>query len=118
MKVTKKKKVLIAEIVDEYRGFLTYMDYFATGEGRTVELNFCYADTKREALEKHGKRFYSDNADSWNYFKVGVEVLDIKKNKNKVMQILTVCIGQPDAIYKIMTEAMIEMYFKFYFNYN
>ena len=34
-----------------------YSDYFATGEGRTIQALITYAESKEEAIEKFGKRF-------------------------------------------------------------
>lgn len=34
-----------------------FSDYFATGEGRTIQVLITYAESKEEALEKFGKRF-------------------------------------------------------------
>ena len=113
-----KKKLQKKETVSEtYRGgFLTYMDYFATGEGRTVELNFCYADCEEEALQKHLYRFYPNNKSAQNYFGVGVDVFEIKSREAK--DLLTDMFNRGQGMWKAMCEAGVEFHMKFYFNYS
>lgn len=113
-----KKKLQKKETVSEtYRGgFLTYMDYAATGEGRTVELNFCYADTKAEALQKHLDKFYPDDKSAQNYFGVGVDVVRIESRKAK--DLITDIFNHGQGMWKTMCEAGVEFHMKFHFNYS
>lgn len=100
-----------------YRGgFLTYVDYAATGEGRTIELNFCYADTKEEAKQKHLDRFYPDDKHSQEYFGIGVQVMRIESKKAK--ELLSFIFNFGKGLHKDLVNAGIEFHLKFYFNYS
>ena len=97
-------------------GYLTYMDYAATGEGRTIEFNFCYADNKKQAKERHLDRFCGDNKASRDYFGVGVAVYRIEDKKSK--KLLQEVFQLGDHFHKNLVEAGIEFYLKCYCNYS
>jgi hypothetical protein len=100
-----------------YRGgFLTRMDYAATGEGRTIELNFCYADTKEEAKQKHLDRFCPSDPAAQEYFGVGVEVLRIESKKAKSLLEGFFKFGK--GLHKDLVKAGIEFHLKIYVNYS
>ena len=109
-KVTKKKSDLYSN------GYLTYMDYSATGEGRTVELNFCFADTEKEAREKHLDKFVGDHKESRDYFGNGVLVCNIKSKQAKKLFSSIFRFGE--GLHKDMVKAGIEFHLKIYFNYS
>ena len=97
-------------------GFLTYMDYAATGEGRTIELNFCYADTKEDAKQKHLDRFYPNNKSSQEYFGIGVDVMSIKSKRAK--DLLGHVFRFGEGLHKDLINAGIEFHLKFHYNYS
>ena len=110
-----KKK--LQEDPELYRGgFLTYMDYFATGEGRTIEINFCYADTKEEAKTKHLDRFYGTDEGARNYFGVGVDVMPI--NSKQAKDIIKNIFKFGKGLHHDLMHAGTEFHFKFHFNYS
>ena len=110
-----KKKITKSD-PDEYRGFLTYMDYAATCEGRTFELNFCYADTEAEAKQKHLDKFLPNDKRSQDYFGIGVEVMPIESEKAKKLLGLIFCFGK--GLHKDLCEAGIEFHLKYYVNHS
>jgi hypothetical protein len=112
----KKKKVTKQESGLYRHGYFTFMEYFATGEGFTYEINFCYADTKKEAIEKHLDRFVGDRKESRDYFGCGVAVYrsDSKKAADLIKQFFV----HHEAFIKHMNAAGIEFYFKTYYNYS
>jgi len=95
------------------------MDYFATGEGRTIELNFCYCDTEEEAKEKHLDRFIGtapkDKA-SRDYFGLGIEVMPIKDKKAK--ELLMDMFNHGEGTWKTLCRGGVEFHYKFYFNFS
>lgn len=101
---------------EQLKGFLTYMDYAATGEGRTVEINFCLVSSEDEAREKHLDRFVGKDESSRNYFGVGVDVSPIESEKAK--ELLQNVFKFGDNLHKNLVEAGIEFYFKCYVNYS
>ena len=112
-----KKKLRKQPDPEMYRGgFLTYMDYAATGEGRTIELNFCYADTKAEAKQKHLDRFYPDDKRSQEYFGAGTQVMRIESKKAKELLSFFFCHG--GGVHRDLVGAGIEFHLKFHFNYS
>lgn len=108
-----KKKKLQTET---YQGFLTYMDYLAMGEGRTIEINFCYADGYTEAKQKHLDRFYPNNPDAQKYFGVNVDVMSIKSKH--AQDTLKGIFRFGKQFYKDIRDAGTEFHFKFHFNYS
>jgi hypothetical protein len=111
MKKLQKKKVTKPS---EYKRFLTSMYYHATGEGHIHELRFCYADTKKEAIEKHLDCFGYTEQSARKYFGVGVEVCDFKSEKAK--KILRYVFQHSDQIYEMLKRGGMEMQFKLYYN--
>lgn len=110
-----KKKVTKSD-PEEYRGFLTFMDYAATGEGRTVELNFCYADTETEARRKHLEKFYPNDKSAQDYFSAGVNVMLIKSKRAKKLMGNMFRFGK--GLHKTLCEAGIEFHLKLCANYS
>lgn len=114
-KVTKNK--VVGDVPYEYQGFLTYMDYLATGEGRTIEINFCYANNEANAKEKHLDRFYEkDNSAARNYFGVGIEVFPIE-SKN-AQDIIESFFASGKQLHEDLRSAGLEFHFKFHFNHS
>ena len=116
-KVTKTKAV--GDIPHERRGYLTYMEYFATGEGFTYEINFCYADTKQEAIEKHLDRFIGTDPNKQsarNYF--GVGVVAYESDSKKAEEMINHLFKDGGAILHHLNTAGIEFHFKFYYNHS
>lgn len=91
------------------------MYYHATGEGHIHEVRFCYADTKKEAIEKHLDAFGYTEQSARQYFGVGVEVCDF--NSKKAKNLLNEVFKQAPAMHKTLMEAGLEMQFKLFFNY-
>jgi len=99
-----------------YNQYLTYMDYFATGEGRTIEIFYALAMTEKEARQKHLDKFYPNDAAAQNYFGPGVEVMDAKSKKAKdlIKHIFKFGAG----LHKDLIKAGCEFHFKFHFNHS
>lgn len=89
------------------------MNYAATGEGCTFELNVCFADTKAEAIKAHLDRFQYDNQ-SRAYFSVGVMVVPLKSKKAKEIIEQRFVLGE--GLHKSLVKCGIECYFKYYVN--
>lgn len=96
--------------------FLTYMDYAATGEGRTVEINFCYADSEEEAKQKHLDRFYGSNKEAQDFFRVDVDVMRLESPEAK--NLLKNVFKFGGGLHKDLLKAGIEFHLKFHFNYS
>jgi len=87
-----------------------WIDYFATGEGRTIFLNVVTAWSREEALKSMERNIgtYSD------YFMMGVEIKEGFDPKNRyVLQLLSN--SQIDQIVK--GGGMINVYVQSHFNY-
>jgi hypothetical protein len=111
-----KKKVTKPD-PDFYRAaYITYMDYFATGEGRTLEINFCYADSDKEAIERHLDRFYGKDDAGRQYFGVGVEAARVGSKRAK--EVISSIFKRPQVILDALKNAGVEFHWKFYFNYS
>jgi arginine decarboxylase-like protein len=98
------------------KSYLTYMDYFATGEGRTVELNLCFVDTVKEAREKHLDMFVGDRKEARDYFGAGVVVMPIKSKQAK--ELISNIFKFGKGLHQNLFEAGVEFHLKVYFNYN
>lgn len=61
--------------------YITYSDYFATGEGTTIEIQFCWAETSQKAIEEHLNKFGYIIKSSREYFRPGILVFDYRDPK-------------------------------------
>lgn len=116
-----KKKVTEPKVsgdVGYYRtGYWTHMEYFATGEGVTHEIQFCYADNPQEAIEKHLDRFVGkENQDARKYFGVGVTAYEYKSADAK--KLLKAYLKNGEKLFNVFQEAGCEMYMKIYWNFS
>lgn len=64
----------IQEPVKKILNYLTVQDYFATGEGRLVEVTICRCQTEEEAIERHLIAFNHIKAEDKTFYKQGLEV--------------------------------------------
>lgn len=96
--------------------WITFMDYFATGEGRTLEINFCYANTKEEAIEKHLDRFYGQDTGARNYFGVGVEACALQSARAK--EVIGSIFNKPKTVLDTLKDAGGEFFWRFHFNFS
>lgn len=55
--------------------YITYLDYFATGEGTTVELALVHAKNKKDAVKQHLDLFEYKGIGDRKYFGKGVTVM-------------------------------------------
>jgi hypothetical protein len=95
------------------------MEYFATGEGFTYEINFCVVDTPEQAIEKHLDKFIGIGPkykNSRDYFRLGVQALRLKSATAK--KLLQQWFVNSESIYNHLNAAGIEMQFKIYYNHS
>ena len=89
--------------------YTSYIDYFATGEGRTIFLHITYSNSKEEAIQKMEEKIgkYGD------YFILGVKVIeDFDQTNPYVQELLT-----PKVIDFIQKKnANIDIYVEHHFN--
>ena len=90
------------------------MDYAATGEGRTIQFNFCYAEKPDDALQKHLDRFFPNDKSAQNYFGVGVDTMLIESKKAEDILKEFFYAG----MHKPLKEAGTEFHFCFHWNYS
>ena len=109
-----KKKLQKKTDPEVLNGYLTYMDYCATGEGRTIQFNFCYAEKPEDALQKHLDRFFPNDQPAQNYFSVGVDIMLIESKEAK--DLLKAFFF--DGVHKPLKEAGTEFHFCFHWNYS
>jgi len=99
------------------KSYITFIDYFATGEGRTIELRYCQAKNKKSAIEKHLKFFEYLNEDVKNYFRYYIVAYDVN-DPNLEITLKGLFEGNSEWIYKVLNKAAIDFHFKFHFNFN
>lgn len=91
--------------------YTTYIDYFATGEGRTVFLNITYATSEENAIQKMKDHIGGQYGE---YFILGVEVEEGFNPKNPYIKELL----SKNLIKKIKADnAMIDIFIEQHFNY-
>jgi len=96
--------------------YISFMDYFATGEGRTIEINFCYAANPVEAIIKHLDYFYGDDQSARGYFGIGVEAVELESKRAK--EIISVIFTNPEGMIDILKRGGQELRWKFRFNFS
>lgn len=110
-----KKKVTKNES-QELKGFLTYMEYFATGEGLTIEFLLSYTKTPEQAIEKHLDKFVGERKESRDYFSKGIVVHPMKSKKAR--KLLDTYFKNVDWLYEQLKRGGVEFYLKYYVNHN
>jgi len=93
--------------------YTLWIDYFATGEGRTVFLNIVDANTKEQALASMSKHIGQQYAD---YYMVGVEY---EEGFNPENRYVVECLSKTliDKLEENKDRAMIDIYCEQYFNF-
>jgi len=92
--------------------YTTHIDYFATGEGRTIFLNISYANSEENAIEKMKNHIGGEYGD---YYIKGVEVEEGFNPKNQYVKMLL----SSDSIKQIKKgDAYINIYVEHHFNYS
>lgn len=113
----KKKKVtakVMGTAVSPRNGWVTYMNHFATGEGMTHEIQFCWAMSPQEAIEKHLDRF--EYKEDRTYFRDGVIAHDYRSEGAKALFVEFLKDG--DHMFNIMQKEVFDFQFKIYWNFN
>ena len=100
----------------EHKAYLTYMNYFATGEGMTHEINHCWADNTQEAIEKHLTEFGYKTKSSRDYYSTDVEVMLASSQKAK--KLLMQFFKDGKRMFQIMQDAAFELHVKLYWNFS
>lgn len=108
-----KKKLQEAGLFKKY---ITFMDYFATGEGRTMEINFCYAATPKEAIDKHLAYFYGNDQSAASYFGVGVEATELESKRAK--EVLSSVFKHSEGVISTLKRGGQELRWKLRFNFS
>lgn len=98
------------------KGFLTYMEYFATGEGMTIEFLFSHTDTHEEAKEKHLDKFIGNQKESRDYFGAGIDVMPIESDR--AYKILDHHFKNAQWLHDQLKTGGIEFYWKYYVNHS
>lgn len=110
-----KKKVTKSE-PQELKGFLTYMEYLATGEGLTIEYLFSLVNTPLEAKEKHLDKFVGTRQEARDYFGLGIKVAPIESPQAK--KLLNLHFKNVDWLQTQLSTGGIEFYWKYYVNHS
>jgi hypothetical protein len=99
-----------------FKVFLTYMDYCATGEGLTIEYLLSMTNTPAEAVEKHLDKFVGDRKESRDYFRNGIVVTPIGSKKAKTL--LEMHFKNVDWLQDQLKRGGIEFHWKYYVNHS
>jgi len=95
------------------KSYLTYLDYFATGEGRIIEVTIVYADNNQDAIKKHGEIF-KYTQDIMDYYGLGIIVFPLSSDDAK--EILCEFVKDPEQIIDTWKRGGLEFIYKFKFN--
>jgi hypothetical protein len=104
------------EVTNEYNVFLTYMEYFATGEGLTIEILMSMTDTAEQAKEKHLDKFVGTRQEARDYFIKGLDVYPIKSKEAK--DLLDQYFKNVDWLHEQLATGGVEFHFKYYVNHS
>ena len=106
----------MSEEVTDLKGFLSYMEYFATGEGLTIEYLFSLTDTPEQAKEKHLDKFVGERKEARDYFGRGIEVVPIESAEAKRM--LDLHFKNVEWLQEQLSTGGIEFHWKYYVNHS
>lgn len=94
--------------------YLTYFEYFATGEGHTIELYMIIASNEAEAKQKHLDASYSSDLDAQAYFGEGINVVELESGTGK--EIIFALFKEPESLYESLIRGGRDFHFKLYYN--
>lgn len=100
----------------DYTPYLTYMQYFATGEGVTVQLLMSMVFSKQEAIEKHLDKYVGDRKEARDYFRNDIEVMKVDSKKAKKLMVDMFIYGE--AMWEHIRKAGLTFNFEMYYNHS
>ena len=96
------------------RGYITFLDYAATGEGHTVEIHSCWADNEEDAIKKHFIYFKYKGNSVRDHFRPGMVVMDSSGEEAK--DLLMHYFKDGAKMFSILQDAPFELSFRYAFN--
>lgn len=115
--MNKKSKNIDVPVVNRNR-YVTYMEYFATGEGVTHEVATCFAKNNEEAVNLHLKQFGNKTKADRDYFRPLVVALSLDDNGDDVKKLLERFFTDGKQMFRLMRENTFDLHFKVYWNFS
>lgn len=94
--------------------YLAYFEYFATGEGHTIEIRMIIASNEAEAKEKYLDLSYGTNVEARSYFGNGINVVELESEKGK--EIIFVFFKEAESLYQALKLGGRDFHYKMYYN--
>ena len=94
--------------------YLTFFEYFATGEGHTIEIYIVFASNEDEAKQKHLDAAYPSNSSAQLYFGKGLTAVELDSEKGK--QIIFAFFKEAESLYEALKIGGREFHYKMYYN--
>ena len=94
--------------------YLTFFEYFATGEGHIIELYMFFASNEDEAKQKHLDASYPSNISSQSYFGEGITAVELDSEKGK--EIIFAFFKEAESLYEALKIGGREFHYKMYYN--
>ena len=104
----------MSEEVTTYKRYLTYLDYFATGEGRTIELYMVIAANEADAKKKHLDGSYPANLVAQTYFGEYISLVEFESDNGK--EIFFSFFKEAAFLYESLKLGGVDLHFKLHYN--
>lgn len=94
--------------------YLAYFEYFATGEGHTIEIRMIIASSEAEAKQKYLDLSYGTDVEARSYFGNDMAVVELDSEKGK--EIIFNFFKKSESLYEALKLGGGEFHFKMYYN--
>lgn len=98
------------------RGYITFLDYAATGEGNAVEIHHCWADSEEGAINKHLTHFKYKGKSVRDHFRPAIIVMDSTGEEAK--DLLMHYFKDGEKMFMVLQDAAFELSFKHWFTFS
>lgn len=94
--------------------YLIYFEYFATGEGHTIELYMAIAANEEEAKQKYFNVVYPSDLKAQQYFGNHTTVVELDSEQGK--EIIFAFFKEAESLYEALKLGGGEFHYKMYYN--
>jgi hypothetical protein len=94
--------------------YLVYFEYFATGEGHTIEISMIIATNEEEAKHKYFNTAFASDVNAQSYFEKDISVVELDSERGK--EIIFTLFKEADSLYETLKLGGREFHYKMYYN--
>lgn len=94
--------------------YLACFEYFATGEGHTIEISMIIATNEEEARQKYLNTAFTSDVEAQTYFEKDISVVELDSEEGK--KIISAVFKNSETLYEALKCGGREFHYKMYYN--